>query len=273
MDRGLLRRRGNEAGPVADESHPARSRQSADRTFLCRWRRAGRHCCDPHQQARARARSRHLVVLPRFRRFERNRSHRGPGQRSPRESMVLRCRSGEGNGPYEIARRNVFMGSSARAISRLSRRRSGRRRSPLDDRSRLLRRQHGLPRGARWQHRVSRRQHAWRSSVVWRRTLRHGRWRDHRHCRGRRDERRRHRGSHQRPPDRMAAHRERRDDDDGGRRPPARRCRPHRLQRDGALGRRDQRPLRDGRLRVRLPECQSANCADGRSGVHGARED
>ena len=77
----------------------------------------------------------------------------------------------------------AFVGASHLSLSRLPGCRAGLRRGQIDASARYLRGQHGLPRGPRGQHGVSGCQHARGTTVVRRRSLRHGRWGDHGSCR------------------------------------------------------------------------------------------
>ena len=162
VDRGLLRRRRHAARPAAVEGRADRPRQS---------RRRGRSTSTaPSRATRSSIRIekleparvlRDLVVLSGVRRAERDRPHRDAPARSARR----RSGSTTSTGAKGVARTHSTDGKRTwevplAPVSRLPRRGAGQRRGALDDRSRQLRRQHGLPGGARRQHRLPRRPRA-----------------------------------------------------------------------------------------------------------------
>ena len=112
LDGRLLRRRGDAARPAAEQGPAGRARQPADGTVLRRRRRAGRHARDPHREARAGPRLRHLVAVSRVRRAQRHRPHgdapAGPARdasgstRSTAARSVARTRSSDGKRSWEV---------------------------------------------------------------------------------------------------------------------------------------------------------------------------
>ena len=103
-------------------------------------------------------------LFPGLRRPERDRPHGDAAAGPARARLVLRRRSGEGRRAHALVRRQAHVGGPARPVSRLPRRVAAQRGGALDDRARQLRRQHGLPRGARGQHDLPRRARAGRRS-------------------------------------------------------------------------------------------------------------